>query len=264
MSRSILDLTSPQVAEAIARSPIAVVPLGSTEQHGPHLPCGTDVMAAELVAAEVAKRLDALLVPFGPYGVTPIHAGHPGTVTLRPATFEALLGELGAELVRMGVESLVLVNWHEMNTPSLDRVATEIQDRHDVTVVVSQACYVAQRLYADEGGALTHGGGIETLAVLARDPGLAHLDLARASSRPQHALDLDAMRRSRETYGFVTNIAEFGDDGWYGDPEWATRQAAGDFAPRVGAEVARQVKRVLAVRRGATERQRRRQGDDDG
>ena len=59
MSRSILDLTSPQVAEAIARSPIAVVPLGSTEQHGPHLPCGTDVMAAELVAADVAERLDA-------------------------------------------------------------------------------------------------------------------------------------------------------------------------------------------------------------
>jgi creatinine amidohydrolase len=262
VSRSILDLTSPQVAEALARSPIAVVPLGSTEQHGPHLPCGTDVLAAELVAAEVAERLDALLVPFGPYGVTPIHAGHPGTVTLRPETFEALLGELGSELVRMGVETLVLVNWHEMNTPSLDRVATDIQDRHDVTVVVSQACYVAQRLYADEGGALTHGGGIEALAVLARDPGLARLELARASSRPQHAVDLDAMRRSRETYGFVTNIAEFGDDGWYGDPEWATRQSAGDFAPRLGEEVARQVQSVLAVRSRAPKRQR--QGEDDG
>jgi creatinine amidohydrolase len=262
VSRSILDLTSPQVAEAVARSPIAVVPIGSTEQHGPHLPCGTDVIAAELVAAEVAERLDALLVPFGPYGVTPIHAGHPGTVTLRPATFEALLGELGAELVRMGLETLVLVNWHEMNTPSLDRVATDVQDRHGVPVVVSQACYVAQRLYADDGGELTHGGGIETLAVLARDPSLAHVELARASSRPQHALDLDAMRRSRETYGFVTNIAEFGDDGWYGEPEWATRQPAGDFAPRVGAEVARQVNEVLDVRRRATERQR--QGEDDG
>jgi creatinine amidohydrolase len=262
VSRNILELTSPQVAAAIARNPVAIVPLGSTEQHGPHLPCGTDVMAAELVAAEAAERLDALLVPFGPYGVTPIHAGHPGTVTLSPATFEALLTELGAELVRMGIETLVLVNWHEMNTPSLDRVATGIQDRHGAIVVVSQACYVAQRLYAEEGGALTHGGSIETLAVLAHDPALVHLDRANASSRPQHALDLDAMRRSRETYGFVTNIAEFGDDGWYGDPEWATRQRADDFAPRVGAEVARQVTEVLAVRRRATERQR--QGDDDG
>lgn len=258
MTRSMLELTSPQVAEAIAGNPVAVVPFGSTEQHGPHLPCGTDALAAEDIASEVAERLDALLVPFGPYGVTPIHAGHPGTVTLRPSTFEALTAELGSELVRMGVRALVLVNWHEMNAPSLDRVATSIQDEHGATVVVSQACYVAQRLYAAAGGELTHGGGIETLAVLGRDPGLVRFELARAATRPQRALDLDAMRRSRETYGFVTDVAEFGDDGWYGDPRWAVGQSAEAFAATVGAEVARQVQEVLAVRR------RTRQGEDHG
>ena len=91
MIHDLATMTSPEAAEAVARSRTAVLPIGSIEQHGPHLPNGTDTMAAELVAREVADRLDAVYAPFGPYGVTPIHAGHPGTVTLRRETFEALL-----------------------------------------------------------------------------------------------------------------------------------------------------------------------------
>ena len=91
MIHDLSTMTSPEAAEAVARSRTAVLPIGSIEQHGPHLPNGTDTMAAELVAREVADRLDAVYAPFGPYGVTPIHAGHPGTVTLRRETFEALL-----------------------------------------------------------------------------------------------------------------------------------------------------------------------------
>jgi creatinine amidohydrolase len=249
MSHSILDLPSPDVADAIARSPIAVIPFGSTEQHGPHLPCGTDVMAAELIAADVAERLDALLVPFGPYGVTPIHAGHPGTISLRPETFEALLRDVVCELAGAGVSAFVLVNWHELNTPSLDRVATDLQDQLGLVMVVAQACYVAQRVYAPAGGELTHGGGIEALAVLAQDPALARLERAAAVSRPPGAAELDAMRRSREVYGFVTDIAEFGDGGWYGEPAWASDQDASAFAATVGAEVAARAADVVAVRR---------------
>ena len=91
MSRSISDLTSPEVAEQIRRNPVAVLPFGSIEQHGPHLPNGTDIIAAEVVAEALADELDALLVPFSPFGVTPIHAGHPGTISLTRPTFEALL-----------------------------------------------------------------------------------------------------------------------------------------------------------------------------
>jgi creatinine amidohydrolase len=261
MSRDIRDLTSPDIAAAIARSPVAVIPFGSTEQHGPHLPCGTDTMAADLIAAEVAERLDALVVPFGPYGITPIHAGHPGTISLRPETFEALLRDLVGELTGMGVDTFVLVNWHELNTPSLDRVATDVQDELGVVMVVAQACYVAQRVYAAAGGELTHGGGIETLAVLAHDPSLARLDRVAAQSRPPGAAELDAMRRSREVYGFVTDVGEFGDGGWYGDPEWAGSQDAGAFAGTVAAEVAARAAEVVRVRRRQPPGQARPGGD---
>jgi creatinine amidohydrolase len=249
VTASIWELPSPDVAAAIAANPVAVIPFGSVEQHGPHLPCGTDALIADRLAAAVAERLDALYVPFGPYGVTPIHAGRPGTITLEPSTFESLLREVCRELVRMGVRTIVLVNWHELNTPSLDRVATDVQAEGGAVVVVAQACYTAQRIYADEGGELTHGGGIETLGVLAFAPELVRRERADEVSRPPQAAGLDAMRRGREVYGFVTDVGEFGGDGWYGDPTWATDERAAGFAERVSGEVAAQVEQVLALRR---------------
>ncbi|HEY8453015.1 MAG: creatininase family protein [Micromonosporaceae bacterium] len=242
-------MTSPETAQAVQRSGTAVIPLGSIEQHGPHLPNGTDTFAAELVAREVANLLDAVYVPFGPYGVTPIHAGHPGTVSLRPETFQALLTDVCTEMIAAGVRTVVLVNWHEGNIPSMNAVATELQDRHGVVFVAAQACYTAQRIYRDEGGELTHGGGIETLAVLAHDPTLVKVERAGKPRRPPGAAELDAMRRSPEVYGFVTDVTELAEDGWYGDPHWATAERAGTFATVVARAVVEKVHAVLAAHR---------------
>ncbi|MGH8871359.1 MAG: creatininase family protein [Acidimicrobiia bacterium] len=251
-SRSIYDLPAPDVVEAIARSPVAVLPFGSVEQHGPHLPCGTDTMAAELVASALADRLEALLVPAGQYGVTPIHAGHPGTISLQREVFEAYVANLCRELAAMGIVTIVFVNWHEGNIASLDAVATDLQSRIGVRVVSAQACYVAQRLYADRGGELTHGGGIETLAVLAHDPSLAHVDRVTEPSRPDGAEALDVMRRSREVYGYITDVTEIADDGWYGNPAWATETEAGEFADTVAAEIESALTSIMAIRGTAT------------
>lgn len=249
MTKSISDLTSPEVAEAVQGNRTAVIPFGSIEQHGPHLPCGTDTIAAETVARAVAERLDALYVPFGPYGITPIHAGHPGTVNLRRSTFEALLTDICRELIDMGVDRLVFVNWHEGNIASLDGVATEIQDSHPgVYVVTSHACYVAQRIYAAQGGELTHGGGIEAMAVMAHDPALVKADRAGDSTRPDHAIAMDEMRRSKETYGYITDVVEIDADGWYGAPAWATPELAGGFAAAVADEISKRVSAILALR----------------
>jgi creatinine amidohydrolase len=248
LSRSLSSLTSPEVAERIARSPVAVLPFGSIEQHGPHLPCGTDTIVAELVAETLADRLDALYVPFAPYGVTPLHAGLPGTVNLSPATFERLLGEVCANLVDMGVRTLVLVNWHEGNTPSLDRIATDLQREGRASAIVAQACYTAQRVYSEEGGELTHGGGIETMAVMAVDPALAHVERAGEPSRPPGAAELDALRRGSEVYSFVGDVRELANDGWYGNPGWATADRAAKFTTVVADGVLELIDTVLKAR----------------
>ena len=241
-------MTSPEAADAVSRSRTAVIPIGSIEQHGPHLPNGTDTMAAELVARAVADRLDAVYAPFGPYGVTPIHAGHPGTVTLRRETFEALLGDICTELIRMGIDTFVLVNWHEGNIASMNAVATDLQDRHDATFVAAQACYVAQRLYREAGGELTHGGGIETLAVLAHDPSLVKTERAGEPTRPPGAEEMDAMRRSPEVYGFITDVSELAVDGWYGNPHWATQARADEFSDVVAQGVLELLEGVMRAR----------------
>jgi creatinine amidohydrolase len=247
--RSISDLTSPEVKSLVERSKTAVIPFGSVEQHGPHLPCGTDIIAGEVVAEALADELDALYVPFGPYGVTPIHAGHPGTINLRRSTFEALLTDICEDLVDMGVRRFVFVNWHEGNIASMDGVATDVQDRFpDVYVATAHACYTAQRVYAAQGGELTHGGGIEALAVMARDPELVHVERAGDPTRPDHAIALDDMRRSKETYGYITDVTEIDEDGWYGNPWWASEDMAGDFATTIAGEVAKKVAGIFGLR----------------
>jgi creatinine amidohydrolase len=245
-------MTSPESAEAVQISRTVVLPVGSIEQHGPHLPNGTDTMAAELVARGVADRLDAVYAPFVPYGVTPIHAGRPGTVNLRRETFEAVLRDVCAELIHFGARTVVLVNWHEGNIASMNAVATELQTRHDVTFVAAQACYVAQRLYRDEGGELTHGGGIETLAVLAHDPALVKVERAGEPTRPPGAHEMDAMRRSNEVYGFITDVSELAVDGWYGNPRWATSERAARFVDVVADGVVELVRGVQAARTSHT------------
>ncbi|MGH8927251.1 MAG: creatininase family protein [Acidimicrobiia bacterium] len=251
MTLSISDLTSPEIAARIGRSRLAVIPIGSIEQHGPHLPSGTDTIAAEIIAMAVAERLDAIHVPFGPYGVTPIHAGHPGTINLRRSTFEALLTDICNELIDMGIDRLVLINWHEGNIASIDGVATEIQRlHHGVYVITSHACYVAQRLYGPQGGELTHGGGIETLAVMAYDPDLVKVDRAESTTRPDRAVALDEMRRNRETRSYITDVTEIDADGWYGDPAWATSDLAAGFVDTVADEVAKGVSSILGLRGG--------------
>ncbi len=249
MSNDLARMTSPEAREAMARSKTVVLPIGSIEQHGPHLPNGTDTMAAELVAAEVADRLDAVYAPFCPYGVTPIHAGHPGSVTLRRETFEAVLEDVCTELINAGAETVILVNWHEGNIPSMNAVATDLQNRHGVTFIAAQACYTAQRLYREDGGELTHGGGIETLAILAYDASLVKADRAGEPTRPAGALEMDEMRRSPEVYGFITDVTELADDGWYGNPQWASVERAKDFTDVVASGVLAGIDVVVNARR---------------
>jgi creatinine amidohydrolase len=237
MKTSLYHLASPDVAAMIASTPVAVLPFGSVEQHGPHLPCGTDSIASEQVARDLADRLGVLHVAFCPFGVTPIHAGHPGTISLGRHTFEALLTDVSKELVRMGVRTLIFVNWHEGNTASLNAVATDLQDQTDARVFVSQACYVAQRLYADLGGSLTHGGGIETMAVMAHDPSLVKLERVGDVPLNPGAAEADEMRRSREIYGFITDVTEMAPEGWHGDPSWATPERAATFPQAVVNEI---------------------------
>jgi creatinine amidohydrolase/Fe(II)-dependent formamide hydrolase-like protein len=86
------------------------------------------------------------------------------------------------------------------------------------------------------------------MAVMARDASLVHVDRAGDSTRPDHSVALDDMRRNSETHGYITDVTEIDADGWYGNPRWATPALAEAFAATVASEIATQVSRILALR----------------
>ena len=190
--RLIERLAQPAAARLIAASGEAVVAPGSVEQHGGHLPLGTDAFAALSIAERVAERLDTVAVSLGPAGVAHYHLSWPGTLSLRPATLGAVLVDVCGGLRSAGARRIVVVNWHEGNSPTLRLAADEAQREHGVQVVIAESHVITHTLFPDEME-FTHAGSMETAAVLAYDPGLVHLDQLtepseRAAGEAAHAL----------------------------------------------------------------------------
>jgi creatinine amidohydrolase len=124
-------LRSPEVGAAIARGAVGLIPVGSTEQHGPHLPLDVDTRIAasfcEQAAARVSPGTRVLVAPPIPFGIAEHHMAFPGTITLEPETFLALLYDVGHSLVRHGVRRLVIVNGHGGNEAAIALVAQRLR-----------------------------------------------------------------------------------------------------------------------------------------
>jgi creatinine amidohydrolase len=115
------EMTWMELAERIEHDPpIVIIPVGATEQHGPHLPLGTDVILPNTVAMRVAADLGAIVAPAVPYGYKsqPKTGGgnhFPGTISLDGATLVAVLRDLVNEFARHGVRKIVLLDGHMEN-----------------------------------------------------------------------------------------------------------------------------------------------------
>lgn len=210
-------MTRYEIEAALDENGLVLIPTGSVEQHGRHLPVGTDTYAARSVAKRMAGTLDGLLVPFAPMGVTPLHAGMAGALDLEPETYMALFEDVFESLVDQGADRIVVVNWHEVNASSIETVMTRAQERHpDVRFVVAQAHFTARDLYEDYHD-LTHGGPLEVLPVEGDHPDLVHLDRATDASEAGQASEMDDLRRGDRAYPIIPDVRLMYPSGWYGD-----------------------------------------------
>ena len=262
-SRYFVELTQPEIAAQLKKKALVILPAGSIEQHGPHLPTGTDTLAAEVIAHAVAERMDGLVIPSTPLGVTPMHMPFEGTITLAPDTYMRVVTETCASTARHGARYLLILNWHEGNISSLAIAAEALHRDHAMTVLTVQACYVAEELYGHACNGLTHGGEIEALAVLAERPDLVHLDRIDHSSDPAHGHKMDRLRRTRAFQPVLTDIRSIAPTGWFGSPQHATaekgRRMIADIADAIAREATDIFAQLDAVQGGTAEVKRLRQ-----
>ena len=256
-SRYFYDLTQPEIAGQLKNNPLVILPCGSVEQHGPHLPTGTDTLAANVISHAVAERMDGLVLPNTPFGVTPMHAPFEGTITLTPDTYMGVVKETCVSTANHGAKELLIVNWHEGNIPSLAIAAESLHRDHGMSVLTVQACYVAEELYGHSCNGLTHGGEIEALAVLANRPELVHLDRIDYSSDHTHGHKMDKLRRTRsyQPVGAIERMSV--STGWFGSPQHATASKGAKMLTDIADAIAKEAREIFnqleAVQGGTAE-----------
>ncbi|ELY88912.1 creatininase family protein [Natrialba taiwanensis] len=122
------ERTTTDAADELEAAEVAVLPTGSTEQHGPALPLGMDFMAAEAFAHTATDREDTVVLPTIPVGVSGHHRQFDGTLYVSAATFERYVEETIASLADHGVRKTVVVNGHGGNTDALRRAARTLRN----------------------------------------------------------------------------------------------------------------------------------------
>jgi len=125
----------PEVEELLKRTDVAVIPIGSLEQHGPHLPIGTDSITAVEICKNVAQKAEVLVVPVVLGGLSEHHMGFPGTITLTPATFEAVVYETALSLIRHGIRKIAVYNGHGGNAASMANIIQRINRETPATAI---------------------------------------------------------------------------------------------------------------------------------
>lgn len=243
--RQLERLSQPVAAELLSTSRTAVLAAGSIEQHGSHLPLGTDAFAALSIAERVAHRLDTVVATLGPVGVAHYHQAWGGTISLSPETLTAVFVDICASLHAAGVERIVVVNWHEGNSAALRLAADKAQRMHGVRIVIAETHVITHSLHPDEME-FTHAGSMETAAVLSYDPSLVHLEEVSQPSDAAAGEKAHALFRCGDVYPIMSDFHDVASTGWYGHPERAEVGRAEQIAEEVADYVLERVRSVWA------------------
>jgi creatinine amidohydrolase len=159
---------------------VAVLPLGATEQHGPHLPLSVDTVLVDGVVNAAVTHLAAtdpvLVLPSQTLGLSTEHTAFAGTLHVSPQTLIQLWCDIGASVARAGVKKLLMFNAHGGNVGLMDVVARELRAQHGL-IVYSSSWYnlpidaaVMSQFSAEEHRFGIHAGDIETSMMLALSP----------------------------------------------------------------------------------------------
>ncbi|HDJ26408.1 MAG TPA: creatininase family protein [Candidatus Bathyarchaeota archaeon] len=221
------EMTWEEVAEFLREHDVVVVPVGSCEQHGPHLPLDTDTYDALWVSLRAAEKAGcALVAPPITYGVSYHHMAYPGTVSISPETLMRLAIEVAESLIKHGFKKIVFENGHGGNSPALNAAAQVIRARHpDVLVVVDTVGLIPDLIEElVETPYDAHSGEFETSTSLANRPELVRRERIRKPDFREPSVSY--MRIGLKAKGprvfWPIRTDELSDTGAIGDPTKAS------------------------------------------
>lgn len=240
-TRSIDEITSPEFARIAKTNPLVILPFGATEEHGSHLPLGTDSMQCEEMVRRIADEFDAIVMPPIRYGECRTTRNFPGTVSLRSETVQAIAFDIVSELARHGIRRVLVLSGHagsgHMAAIRLG-VQRAVEQAPEVRAMVLSDYDIAYDLAGEEFPSDDgHAGQIETSRMLGIRPDLVGRSRPVGKTRPPKYMVLVDPERSIPT-------------GVMGDP----RGSSAGKGKRIDDYVVRRLSEVIAHNFGLTRR----------
>ncbi|MFL6476511.1 MAG: creatininase family protein [Nitrososphaera sp.] len=194
----------------------AIIPVGSLEQHGAHLPVSTDSLIAEYIARVLAEKIGGLVLPVISYGVSFEHKPM-FNISLHNSTLSLVLRDVCTSLLENSMRQIIILNGHHGNTGALQYISQEIEHMvpaNTTTHVGIHTLHYWQMMAAE----FDHAGEVETSLVLAIAPELVHMKRAMPNSK--------SLSKSRAAYSSLTNapgsFPKITGNGVWGDPTKAS------------------------------------------
>lgn len=214
------ELTWPEAKTRFNEMAVALLPVGSVEQHGPHLPLDTDVFDADYLTRRVAEACSdpkPLVLPAISYGVSYHHEDFQGTISISDDTLVKLVYEIGISVARNGIQKLVIINGHGGNSPALNHAAQMInRDTHIFVCVDSGETSDVDIYELIDTPNDVHAGEIETSTSLVVRPQLVKMDRAPKTVPEFSSRYLDfTSKRGVSWYAYTNKISA---TGVMGDP----------------------------------------------
>lgn len=226
MQSAFHHLTWKEAAAAIGAGAVMILPIGSTEAHGPHLPLATDVIISEEMARRAAVQLQArgitaLVLPPIAYSVTDFSADFAGTISIRKETATALVRDICISLYKQGARLVVISNSHlePEHVASINGAIAEVQQATGRAVAFpdKRRRRWAARLTEEFRRGDCHAGAYETSLVLAARPELVREDVRRRLERVPISI-AEKIRDGARTFNEAG-----GSEAYFGSPAEATR-----------------------------------------
>jgi creatinine amidohydrolase len=178
------EMNAKDVREKIDQDTIAVLVFGACENHGDHMPFGSDFIFPMELAKSVAKKCNNLIIlPSVPYGLSLHHDQFQMTMSLNPDTLVGVISDLLLSLVKNNISKILIINGHDGNIAPIEIAARSVKNKHpEIVITCLEAWWVLiselRKDLFDVWNGLGHGGEAETSGMLAVRPELVNMELA--------------------------------------------------------------------------------------